>query len=298
LWGSVQINPATYIAGASCVLNGVTYTPCSSTANTDQRRRFTIERPADGALMGFVAQGDDGGNQTYHGMILSVERRAASGITVNANYTWSHCIGLGTASLYNPMGANANITYTDPNNRDFDRGNCDSDRRQIFNLTSVAETPSFANPTLRKLASGWRLSAIYRRSSGNPINVISGQDRALSGINDQRASLTGANPYTGSKAPLSNYLNPAAFVMPDMGTLGNIGYNLLRGPATWSFDVALSRAFQFREDQRVEFRVEAFNLTNSFRPLNPQGSLSNNTFGQIRSSYDPRILQFALKYVF
>ena len=86
--------------------------------------------------------------------------------------------------------------------------------------------------------------------------------------------------------------------MPEMGTLGNIGYNLLRGPATWSFDVALSRAFQIREGQRMEFRAEAFNLTNSFRPQNPNSSLSNNTFGQIRNSYDPRILQFALKYVF
>jgi hypothetical protein len=231
-------------------------------------------------------------------MILSVERRAARGITINANYTWSHCIGLGEASLYNPMGANANVTYTDPNNRDFDRGNCDSDRRQIFNLTSVAETPSFSNPTLHKIATGWRFSAIYRRSSGNPINVVSGQDRALSGINDQRASLTGANPYTGSSAGSANYLNPAAFTMPDLGTLGNMGYNLLRGPATWSFDVALSRAFQLRERQRLEFRGEAFNVTNSFRPQNPNGSLSNNTFGQIRTAYEPRILQFALKYVF
>ena len=298
LWGSVQINPAVNIPGASCALNGVTYSPCSSNANTDQRRRFSIERPADGALMGFVAQGDDGGNQSYNGMILSVERRAAKGITINANYTYSHCIGLGEASLYNPMGANANVTYTDPNNRDFDRGNCDSDRRQFFNLTSVAETPSFANPTLRKIATGWRFSAIYRRSSGNPINVVSGQDRALSGINDQRASLIGANPYTGSSAGFANYLNPAAFTMPDLGTLGNMGYNLLRGPATWSFDVALSRAFQLHERQRLEFRGEAFNLTNSFRPQNPNSSLSNNTFGQIRTAYEPRILQFALKYVF
>ena len=70
------------------------------------------------------------------------------------------------------------------------------------------------------------------------------------------------------------------------------------GLPTWSFDVALSRAFRFQESQRLEFRVEAFNLTNSFRPQNPANSLTSGLFGQIRSAYDPRILQFALKYVF
>jgi len=63
-----------------------------------------------------------------------------------------------------------------------------------------------------------------------------------------------------------------------------------------------------RENQRVELRIEAFNVTNSFRPgsIATQGtsgsgaylSLATNTFGQIRNALDPRILQFALKYVF
>jgi len=53
-----------------------------------------------------------------------------------------------------------------------------------------------------------------------------------------------------------------------------------------------------RENQRVEFRAEAFNLTNSVRYNNPTSNLSTNTFGQITSALDPRIMQFALKYVF
>ena len=58
--------------------------------------------------------------------------------------------------------------YLDPNNRDFDRGNCQlSDRRHIFNLTAVASTPQFANPALRRLGSGWQLSGIYRMSTGS-----------------------------------------------------------------------------------------------------------------------------------
>jgi len=248
--------------------------------------------------MGFVAEGDDGGTQAYHGLLLSIERRAARGVTVNANYTWSHCIGPYGSGLYSTAGLNPNVTNSAPNNRNFDQGNCDSDRRQIFNLTSVAETPQFGNRTVRVLATGWRLSGIYRRSSGNPLNIVFGQDRALSGTSNQRADQISGTAYSGSDGPLTNYLNPAAFALPASGTFGNMRYNSPVGPATWSFDMALSRGFQIYEKQRIEFRAEAFNLTNSFRPQNPSTSLASNTFGQIRSSYDPRIMQFALKYIF
>jgi hypothetical protein len=62
--------------------------------------------------------------------------------------------------------------------------------------------------------------------------------------------------------------------------------------------MSLSRAFQLREQERLEFRAEAFNVTNSFRPQNPNVTLTNAQFGQLRTAYDPRILQFALKFVF
>jgi hypothetical protein len=72
----------------------------------------------------------------------------------------------------------------------------------------------------------------------------------------------------------------------------------IQGPGTWQFDVALSRVFRFRESQRLEFRAEAYNLTNSLRPQNPTTNFSSSDFGQISSSRDPRIMQFALKYLF
>ena len=44
--------------------------------------------------------------------------------------------------------------------------------------------------------------------------------------------------------------------------------------------------------------MEAFNVTNSFRRGNPATALNSNIFGQINTVLDPRIMQFALKYVF
>jgi hypothetical protein len=70
------------------------------------------------------------------------------------------------------------------------------------------------------------------------------------------------------------------------------------GVGSWDFDVAASRVFRFQETKRIEFRVEAFNVLNSFRPMNPSLSVSGSTFGLIRNAQAPRVMQFALKYVF
>jgi hypothetical protein len=302
VWGNNALNPAIYFAGGPCTLNGVTYNPCSSLTNTEARRRFTLIRPEDGIKMGYVAEADDGGTQVYHGMLLSLERRAARGVTLSGNYTWSHCLG-SMVNLYNAMNGHPDDTYTDPTNRRLDDGNCESDRRHVFNLTAVAETPQFSNPTLRLMGTGWRLSGIYRKSAGNPLEIINGSDRALNGLEGsgqhQRPNQILENPYSDRSAgPLSRFLNPSAFAVPDTGTLGLHGRNSIQGPGTWSFDLSLARVFRFRESQRLEFRAEAYNVTNSFRPGNPITAVNNANFGVIRTSLDPRILQFALKYVF
>jgi hypothetical protein len=157
------------------------------------------------------------------------------------------------------------------------------DRRQIFNLTGVAQTPQFSNQALRLIGGGWQLAPIYRIQSGAPLNVLAGSDRALNGL------------HAGG---FRDWLNPAAFSIPALGTFGNFRRDSVVGPPTWAFDVALSRQFKIRESQLVEIRAESFNLLNKFRPQNPNVTVTSAQFGQIRAAFDPRIMQFALKYVF
>jgi hypothetical protein len=149
---------------------------------------------------------------------------------------------------------------------------------------------------LRAVGSGWRLSPIFKLLSGGFLTVTTSQDRALNGVGSQRVNLLNLNPYGAKKA--NNYLNPAAFAVPALGTLGNVGVGSIAGPGTWQFDTALSRTFQFRETQRLEFRAEAFNITNSFHMNDPVVNFNSSNFGQVISAKDPRIMQFALKYVF
>jgi hypothetical protein len=259
-----------------------------------------------------------GGTQNYHGLLLSVARRPTRGINFNANYTWSHCVGDYQSRLQQAPGAD--MTYQDPNNRRRDRANCEYDQRHNFNLTGVAETPQFANRTLRLLGTGWRLSGIYRRATtgsivafnsatglrtvvldndnntGNPPGTT---DPCRCQIRAQRPDVVLANVYLDTSGrPGTQYLNPAAFAIPALGTLGNLGRATLKLPTSWQFDMALARVFRFRETQSMEFRAEAFNVTNSFRPGNMDTFLRSSNFGKIRNALDPRILQFALKYAF
>ena len=232
-------------------------------------------------------------------MRLSAERRAAKGASISGNYTWSHCIGLVGGTV--DQGLSIGSGYPNLNDRDSDRGNCLSSRRHFVNVTALAETPQFANNTIRMLATGWRLSGIYRWSTGTYLTVTDGTDRALNGVGSQRPNQVLADVFKDKSAgPLSQYLNLAAFALPPSGTEnGNLGRANIISPGTWAFDTALSRVFQIREGQRLEFRAEAYNILNSFRPGNPATSINNtNTFGQIRTALDPRILQFALKYIF
>jgi hypothetical protein len=62
--------------------------------------------------------------------------------------------------------------------------------------------------------------------------------------------------------------------------------------------MGLTRKFRVRETQSVEFRAESFNLPNHLNPNNPVTAINNQNFGKILSAGDPRIMQFALKYLF
>ena len=139
------------------------------------------------------------------------------------------------------------------------------------------------------------------------IGFVSGAFLTVSANND--FALTGAaagiqRPNQVLESPLcatpnaACWVNPAAFVQPANGTLGNLGRSNVPGPSNWSIDMALSRGFRVRENMNVELRGEAFNLTNSYRAGTVTTARTSQNFGQILAAQDPRIMQVALKLVF
>ena len=142
------------------------------------------------------------------------------------------------------------------------------------------------------------MSGIVNARSGIPLNVIAGGDRSFSGITAQRPQRVLDDPYAEEKT-LGQYLNPAAFAQPALGTLGDFPRNGVRGPGYWDVNVALSRVLGFGAGRNLELRLETFNLLNNFNWGNPIVNLTSGTFGRIQTQAGaPRILQFGVKFGF
>jgi hypothetical protein len=310
LWYSYQLNPGTIVPCPG----GAPVATCNTQGNLNQRRVLSLTGNPSAQYIGFLDTFDDGGTASYNGLILAVQKRLSKGVSIDTNYTWSHCIG--DLAIGQSTG-NAGAGVVDPNNRRLDRGNCQSteiggtfssDRRHIFNLSVVGQAPTFANPTLKTLVTGWQLASIYRVTSGGFFTVGAAGDAQLSGSSVQR-------PVQVLKDPLcphpnvSCWINPAAFATPAPGTLSTMGKDNIPGPGFWQLDLALSRNFKVREKRNLQLRVEAFNVTNSFRagvapPSTAAGgsglslSFPSASFGQITSALDPRIMQASMKFSF
>jgi len=184
-------------------------------------------------------------------------------------------------------------------------------------MSTVYETPQFANKGLRILASGWQISGTVRILSGAFLNIGTGIDNALSGTlftgasngTDQRPNQILADPYLPNKG-VNGWLNPAAFAQPATGTYGNLGSRNIQGPGSSQINMGLTRTFAIRESQSLQLRAEVFNVPNhpsycapasqGIAPgiLCPELNLNSPSFGKILSAADPRIMQMALKYVF
>ncbi len=267
LYVNVPINYGEIIGpiAASPATCGATATNCTSSANLQLRRVLSVDNPAAGVLVGNMDQWNAAGYQNYEGALFSLQKRFSKDFSMSANWTWSHCIG-----IFQGFNSKPEETETVPNNPTFDRGNCDSDRRNLVNITAVAVSPQFSNHMLRLIASNWQLAGIYRFTSGEPISIQdgAGQDRELSGINHQRPDVVLPDSvYTGNSGPNQAYLNINAFTPAPLGSFGNLGWNSIVTPTYWDIDLALSRRFPITERQSLELRADAFNLTNSFVTL-------------------------------
>jgi hypothetical protein len=305
LWNQVAINPGVFLGTGPCTLAGVFYPSCSTNGNLNQRRVFSLnnENPAAALLIGNLDIHENLGAQSYRGLKLSFQRRAGAGLSLSGNYTLSRCYGdpaFQTGGF--PQIANG---YTDPQHPEFDRGPCDQDRTHIGALTAGTQVPRLDNRAARVALSDWRLAGIFSARSGQPINVIAGQDRAFTGIQNQRVDQVLPNPY-GDKT-LNNWLNPAAFALPAPGALGNFRRNSVRAPGFRTLDVVLSRLLPFGASRNLELRVETFNLLNTFNWGPPtlmnadrtHTNFSSGAFGRITSMGGaPRIMQFGVKYGF
>jgi hypothetical protein len=281
VWVSDQINPAVYGPGA---------TP----ANLNQRRVLSLQNPAAGASYASIQSLQTAGTANYNALLLSVQRRRASGLTVQGNYTLSRCL----TDLANYEPGVAGAPFMIPGNRAADRGHCSTSSTHIVNVSTVYEVPAVGRgAAARALTGGWQLSGIVTARSGSYFTITTGVDTELTGQPNQRANQVLDDPYAANRT-FAQWLNPAAFQAPAAGAHGTMPIDALVGPGRWNVDMGVTRAFRI-DRRQLQFRLEAFNVFNHVNPANPVSALNNPNFGRITAAAtDPRILQLAVKYLF
>ena len=95
------------------------------------------------------------------------------------------------------------------------------------------------------------------------------------------------------------YLNTAAFQAPAAGTFGKIGQSYQHGPGWAQMDLSIFKNFDITERQRIQFRSELFNLSNTPAFQNPNGTWGSANFGRISATRNRgRQIQFALRFMF
>jgi hypothetical protein len=173
----------------------------------------------------------------------------------------------------------------------------------IYRLPSM-QSWGFAG---RNILGGWAMSGIWNWRSGFPFSVYSNINSNLDGDLTARADIIGNPKLPGNRplaAKLDEWFNAAAFQNPPWGANGNSARDLLSGPGFFNLDYSLIKSFPirqgpFKETQKVDFRAEFFNIFNHPNFNLPSGSWSfNPLYPQITSAASPRIIQFALKYIF
>ena len=268
----------------------------SLTGTTDARRLF---QP-----YGSIKQITYDGNSSYNAVQIGLNHRFSHGLTVLANYTFSKSLDTypPNALAIENNGTPSGIPRGTPNGRSFDSGPSDFDHAHRAVVSYVWDIPGVKganSKVLGRLLNGWQNTAIFQYQTGGPLTIKSGVDNSRTGLNNDRAILTGQpiDRPTGID-PVVQFFNTGAFALNPPGTFGVLGKGALRGPSMSNWDIGLFKTTKVRERFSVQFRAEFFNAFNQVNFDNPGTSVNAANFGRIQSAGDPRIIQFGLKLLF
>lgn len=257
--------------------------------------------------LGIIQYMSDPGMSDYNSLQVKLTRQVARSTNFLLSYTYGHSLDNGPAPF--DIGNN-NDRPQNPYNLTAEYATSDDDVRHNLVFSGDYALPFGRGQTLganwgtlpNAVLGGWKFGGIFSMRSGNPVNVILGDDpkSALAGV---RPNISGDPNLSRGKRNYLHYFNTAAFSAPVIPqgsayAYGNAGRNLVVGPGFINIDASLAKDFKVENRWTLQVRAEAFNGTNSVHYSNPDGDLTSGTFGQINSTYNPRRAQLAAKFIF
>ncbi len=212
---------------------------------------------------GNISRSESSGDSYYDGMVIGFTKQAARWASLRVSYNFSKAIDDAGNFFFSSPQDNFNL-------RD-DRGLSDNDQRHRLVMSGSFESPLQSKEPLSSLLRGFQLSYIFSYSSRLPSNILLGSDRNFdTNFNDRPVG---------------------------------IGRNTGKGFDYASLDLRVSRRFRFTDHLALEAIVEGFNMLNRANFAVPNNTFGSGTsaiatFGQPTAAFDPRQVQFGLRFSF
>lgn len=224
-------------------------------------------------------------NTAFHALEVNVQKHFGSGLSFLAAYTLSKNIG----SAVGPYPTeHVNVIQS-------------LDRRQNLVVSYTYDLPFGAgrryfaggNSVVKQVVSRWQVSGIQNYASGTPINFAPAVD--LTGQSVRQGGCGSVNPHslTGGILNPAGFKSPAAFTVPttiQLQGVRNCGYE--------NENVAVSRMFPIRENVRLNFGAELFNIFNRHGWTGLNTSVTSATFGNYTGATTSRNVQFHVRVEF
>lgn len=289
----------------------------------DRRPIQSVRIPGQGNVrVGNITAVLGNGFSNYNALQVKVEHRADSVLLLNS-FTYSKAIDNSSQVLEVSNGGSPNPqNLLDPRN---DKGPSSFDQRFNNTTSLVWEVPfgkgrAFGGgmpAAVDAVLGGWVLSSSVSLQSGQPLNLryadfdqrlSDGQPDFLGGV-ALRPNI-GAGSVRATEAQrnalglkeFEYYFDRTNISIPTADRpFGNLGRNAVYGFPFYQVDLGVQKNFALRfinEEARLEFRTEFFNLFNRTNFSAPNTDARSAAFGRVSSTFDPRIVQFALKLHF
>jgi hypothetical protein len=253
------------------------------------------------------------GNNSYNALQLDVTRRFSQGLQFRANYTWSKNLDL-NSGLTGAQSQNQAQMILDRNDVGRDWGPSALNPAHQGTFSARYELPfgrgkrwlKGLSGVSEKLAGGWQINGIVTLLSGFPFTPQVGSNRSGDGDtrNPDRPNLNAAFSGPIMLGKQMQWFDPNAFLLPAVGTYGNLGRGVYTGPGLANVDLSFFKNTPITERVNLQFRAEIFNIVNRDNFGTPNaiafsGTTISPSAGLITTlATMPRQVQFGLKFIF
>jgi hypothetical protein len=243
-------------------------------------------------IFGAMTYNGQDASSIYNALQAKYEKRFGKGVWSLVSYTWSKSF-----TTSNVPAVGGNFAY--------ERAISGFDIPQNLTASVGYELPvgrgkklmSNSNAVANSLLGGWQLQSIVVLRSGRPFTPTISRDVANTGIGGQRPIRLGSGKL--SNPTIADWFDKTAFALPATFTYGNSGGDILREDRFKNLDLSLFKQFRFAERASLQFRAEAFNLTNSPSFSAPGTNIDTPSGGVVTSTIStPRNIQFGAKVTF